>query len=66
MLQNGLPVTDVLQLTALHHLVLAWLARCSPERPDDIAEGLGLPVSLVRALVADLELAELVATDRQP
>jgi predicted ArsR family transcriptional regulator len=47
-------------LTALHQLVLAWLARHSPARVDDAAEALGLPTPLTRALVAELQLAELI------
>jgi hypothetical protein len=48
-------------LTALHYVVLAWLARHQPADVDDPAQGLGLPTPLTRALVAELQLAELVA-----
>src|SRR5262249_47805942 len=61
-LPDGFAVTDSPPLTALHYVVLVWLARHSPASVEDIAATLGLPVPLVRALVADLELAEMVGS----
>ena len=52
-------------LTTLRYLVLAWFARHSPGCVDDAAEALGLPAPLTRALVAELQLAELIALDSE-
>ena len=49
-------------LSAMHYVVLAAVARSSPSCADDVALTLGLPIPLVRALVAELELAGLVAS----
>jgi len=55
-------MNDRPSLTAMHYLVLAAVARSSPSCPDEVALTLGLPIPLVRALVADLELAEMIAS----
>jgi hypothetical protein len=47
-------------LTTLHYLVLGYFDRHSPATAADIAEALGLPAGLTRALVVELQLAELI------